>query len=98
MCDICKQIIGSTEHHVFSTIPIYISGNKYETQIGSCEMSIEYWNPEDWDNKPPFSLSLEFDLGPDNALAEIEAEHTEIHYCPVCGQKLDELLKGETND
>lgn len=92
MCDVCKKLTDSIEHYVFSSIPIHIGGKKYETQIGSCEMSIEYWNQEDWDNKPPFTLTLEFDLGPDTALAEIEAEHFEIHYCPVCGQKLSNLI------
>ena len=92
MCNICERIIGSTEQHTFSEIPVYVGGNKYETQIGSCEMSIQYWNQKDWDNKPPFTLSLDFNLGPDDGLAEVESEHTEIHYCPICGQKLSDLL------
>ena len=96
MCDICKQFIGPTEDYLFSSIPIHIGGNKYEMQIGSCEMTIEYWNNEDWGIRPPFTLSLQFCLGPEDACGEIEASHTEIHYCPICGQKLDELLKGET--
>ena len=58
MCDVCKKLTDSTEHYVFSSIPIHIGGKKYETQIGSCEMSIEYWNQEDWDYEYIYDLLI----------------------------------------
>ena len=90
MCGFCDQALHSVEEcSTLIEIPLYLSGPNFEFNFGKVTCELNY----DSDDKK-MRLFQWFEVGTDFW----EEGKINIHFCPICGENFDRLLKEKTND